>query len=62
MPIHSRITRSSLAATAFAFASLPLTVGVILWQGALRRRDLMIDFDPFEIDLQLCERNDSVAA
>ena len=52
----------TLGLSALAFASIPLTVGALLWHGAFRRRDLMVDFDPFEIDLQLHERNDEAAA
>lgn len=52
------MTSRTLVATTFALASIPLTIGVLVWHGALHRRDLNVDFDPFEIDLQLCDRND----
>ena len=48
----------SLAATALTLTSLPVAVGALLWSGAFRRRDLWLDLDPFEIDLELTERND----
>lgn len=48
----------SFAVTALTIASLPVAVGALLWNGALRRRDLWVDVDPFEIDLELTGRND----
>lgn len=43
------------AAAAFLF---PLTIYSLARQGALRSRDLQMSLDPFEIDLQLFDRND----
>lgn len=48
----------SLAVTAVTLASLPVAVGALVWNGVLRRRDLWVDLDPFEIDLELTNRND----
>ena len=56
------LSRRSLVATVLTAASIPVAVGSLLWHAALRRRDLMVDFDPFEIDLQLHERNDEPRA
>ncbi|MDT0632902.1 hypothetical protein [Rubrivirga litoralis] len=39
-------------------ASLPVAVGALLWNGVLRSRSLWLNLDPFEIDLELHERND----
>jgi hypothetical protein len=50
----------SAAATALAAATLPLVAAAALWRSAaLQRRALWADLDPFEIDLQLTERNDA---
>lgn len=50
--------RTLVAATAAA-ALFPLTLYSIVRRGALRARDLRsLSLDPFEIDLQLFERND----
>ena len=48
----------SITATALTLASLPVAVGALLWNSALRRQALWLDLDPFEIDLELRERND----
>lgn len=56
---HTLVTSRSLTTAALTLASLPLAVGVYFWNGALRRRDLWADLDPFEIDLQLTDRNDA---
>jgi hypothetical protein len=55
------MTRQTLAATALSLAALPVTLGALLWHSAFRRRDLWVDLDPFEIDLQLHDRNDAPA-
>ena len=48
----------TLTATVLTLASLPVAVGALVWNGTLRRRSLWVDLDPFEIDLELRERND----
>jgi hypothetical protein len=49
----------SLVAAMAAVALFPLTLLTVLRRGALRARDLRtLALDPFEIDLQLFERND----
>ena len=48
----------SLTATALALASLPVAVSALLWDGVVRRRAFWLDLDPFEIDLELTQRND----
>ena len=52
------MTRQTLAVTALSIAAVPFMLGTLLWTGAVRRRDLWVDVDPFEIDLQLHDRND----
>lgn len=53
------MTRSQIRALALTTALLPLSVVGLLLTNALRERDLALDLDPFEIDLQLTERNDT---
>ena len=53
------MTPCSLATSAFSLVSLPLAVGASLWSGVVRDRSFWIDLDPFEIDLQLTDRNDA---
>ena len=52
------MSNRSLAATAVTLAALPVAVGALLWHGLQVRRQFWIDLDPFEIDLQLHDRND----
>lgn len=51
------MTRHAFAAITAAVL-LPLSAGALLWAGPLRRRDVAVALDPFEIDLQLTSRND----
>lgn len=48
----------ALAATAATLSALPLALGALVWHGFRVRREMWIQIDPFEIDLQLQERND----
>ena len=48
----------TLTATAVSLAALPLAVGALVWHGLQVRRQFWVDIDPFEIDLQLHDRND----
>lgn len=48
----------TLVATSLAAALLPLTLYSVLRNGAVGQCDLWTDLDPFEIDLQLFDRND----
>lgn len=52
------MTRRTLAVTALSLAAVPFSLGALLWTRSVRRRDLWLDVDPFEIDLQLHDRND----
>ncbi len=53
------IRTRTLVAAATAAALFPLTLCTVVRRGALRARDLRsLAIDPFEIDLQLFERND----
>lgn len=52
------MTRSTIASAALTLAAVPFAVGALLLHGTLRQRDLWLDLDPFEVDLQLRERND----
>lgn len=52
------MTRPILAASAVAILLVPVSLGALLWRGALRAHDVAFDVDPFEIDLQLHARND----
>ena len=49
--------RTFVAATTAAVL-FPLTLYTVVRRGALRARDLRMTIDPFEVDLQLFERND----
>lgn len=49
--------RTVLAATAAALL-LPATFVAVVRHAALRARDFQMALDPFEIDLQLLDRND----
>ncbi len=51
------MTARQFAATALTLATLPLTLGALLLRGRYVRQ-VALDFDPFEIDLQLHDRND----
>lgn len=51
MPLHP-LTK------AVALASVPFALGSFVWRALSTSRDLEVDLDPFEIDLQLRERND----
>lgn len=48
----------SLTLAALTLAALPVAAGALLWNGVLRSRSLWLNLDPFEIDLDLLERND----
>ena len=48
----------ALTATAVSLATLPLALGALVWHGFQVRRQFWIEIDPFEIDLQLHDRND----
>lgn len=50
--------QSRTLAAASAVALLPLTLYALVRRGALRARDLRLTIDPFEVDLQLFDRND----
>lgn len=47
----------TLATAAVSLTAFPVALGALLWRGRLLRRRF-IDIDPFEINLQLTERND----
>ncbi|WP_412068065.1 hypothetical protein [Rubrivirga sp. IMCC43871] len=51
------MTPRKLAATALTLATLPLTLGALLLRGRYAQQ-VALDLDPFEIDLQLHDRND----
>ena len=48
----------TLVASTLAAALLPLSLLSVFQAGAVRKTDLWADLDPFEIDLQLFDRND----
>ncbi len=50
--------RHTFTTAALVLASLPLAIGAFLWHRSLRHNTLWDDIDPFEIDLQLTDRND----
>lgn len=52
------MTRNALTASAVAAILFPVSLGALLWRSALHLRDVAIDLDPFEVDLQLHDRND----
>ena len=52
------MNRQTLAASAVAVLLVPVSLGALLWRGALRAHDVAFAVDPFEIDLQLFARND----
>ena len=52
-----RVQPRLLATAAVSVAALPVALSAFLWRGRLLRRRF-IELDPFEIDLQLTERND----
>lgn len=52
------MNRTTLAASAVAVLLVPVSLGALLWRGALRAHDVAFAVDPFEIDLQLNSRND----
>ncbi len=49
--------RQALAASAVALL-LPFSAVAFLWRNGLRAADLAFAVDPFEVDLQLHDRND----
>ena len=55
------MTRNALTASAVAALLFPVSLGALLWRGALHMSDVAVDVDPFEIDLQLTDRNDDEA-
>ena len=52
------MTSRTLTATAVSLATLPIALGALVWHGLQVRRRFWIEIDPFEIDLQLHDRND----
>lgn len=50
--------RQSLAASAIALILLPASAAAFIWRNGLRAADLAFAVDPFEVDLQLHDRND----
>lgn len=50
--------RQSLAAAAVAGVLLPFSAVAFFWRNGLHAADLAFAVDPFEVDLQLHERND----
>ncbi len=50
--------RQSLAAASVALVLLPASAITFLWRNGLRAADLAFAVDPFEVDLQLHDRND----
>ena len=52
------MSNRSLAATAVSLAAVPIALGALVWHGLQVRRQFWVEIDPFEIDLQLHERND----
>ena len=50
--------RQSLTAAAVAFVLLPVSAAAVLWRSGLRATELAFAVDPFEVDLQLYDRND----
>ena len=51
--------RQSLAAAAVAGVLLPFSAAAFLWRNGLHATDLAFAVDPFEVDLQLHDRNDA---
>lgn len=52
------MTTRTLTATAVTLAALPVALGALLWRGLQLQDRRFVDLDPFEVDLQLLERND----
>ena len=52
------MTRRQISALALTTALLPVSFVGLLLAHSLHPRDVAVDLDPFEIDLQLRERND----
>ena len=48
----------SLTTTALSLAALPLALGALVWHGLQVRRQFWVEIDPFDINLQLHDRND----
>ncbi len=51
--------RQSLAAAAVAFVLLPVSAAAVLWRNGLHATEFAFAVDPFEVDLQLHDRNDA---
>lgn len=51
------MSHRTLATTALSLAAVPVALGALILRGRVLRRRF-IELDPFEIDLQLHERND----
>ena len=51
--------RQTFAAVAVAFVLLPASAVSFLWRNGLHAADLAFAIDPFEVDLQLHDRNDA---
>ncbi|MGB3542656.1 hypothetical protein [Rubrivirga sp.] len=52
MPIRT------VTSTAVALAAIPFAVGTFVWRALSVSHDVSVTVDPFEVDLQLRERND----
>lgn len=48
----------TLTTTAVALATIPFAVGSFVWRTLSSSQQLSVDIDPFEVDLQLHQRND----
>ena len=54
------MTRRQIRALALTTALLPVSFVGLLFASSLHPGDVALDLDPFEIDLQLHERNDEI--
>lgn len=50
--------RQTLTASAVAFVLLPFSAAAFVWRNGLHAADTAFSVDPFEVDLQLYDRND----
>jgi hypothetical protein len=48
----------TVASTAVALATIPYAVGSFVWRALSLSHQMSVNIDPFEVDLQLRERND----
>lgn len=58
-PPHPMSLRQSLAAAAVAFVLLPVSAAAFILRNGLHATELAFAVDPFEVDLQLHDRNDA---